>query len=403
MPETADSGLPRFPIRRTCPFLPPAEYARLRAESPVTKVLLPNGSTAWVISSYELTREFIAHPDTTIDRSHPSYPAVLPVQPVPKEQAKGWLNWMDPPEHTIHRRMVLSEFTVKRVAGMAPHIQQITDECVEAMLAGPRPVDLVEALALAVPTRATCELLGVPYADRTLFAKRTTVILNHHTPPAQRLSAWQELRSYLAELVTAKDISPGEDLLSRVVRKYRNAGSYDHDLLTGLAMILLIAGHETTANVIALGAVFLMDNPGHLADFRAHPDRASRTVDEMLRYFSIADFSVSRVTTADIEIGGVVIPAGEGVITLQSAANHDDTVFEHPEEFNPLRESLRHVAFGYGPHQCPGASMARLELEIVFTTLFSRIPDIRLAAPLDELPFKNDSTFYGFYEVPVTW
>ena len=403
MTETTDPPFPGFPMPRECPFRPPAQYAELRAESPVSQVTLPSGNRAWVITSYELVREFLADPRTSADRAHPSYPSVLPRQPVSSRQAKGLLTWMDPPEHTAHRRMVVNEFTAKRVAAMGPRIRSITEDCVDQMLRGGRPVDLVQSLSLAVPSRVICELLGVPYADQELFDKRTVVILNHQSSVEDRMAAWHELRTYLSDLVSAKTRAPEDDLLSRLVKKYQDAGTFDHELLTGLAVALLVAGHETTANMISLGTVFLLRNPDQLAEFRAHPETAGQVVEELLRYFSIADYSTSRVTTADIEIGGVVIPEGSGVIALNSAADNDETVFTAPEQFDAHRDARRHMAFGYGIHQCLGQSLARLELEIVFTTLFQRIPDLRLAVPAEQLSYKHNAAFYGIYEVPVTW
>ncbi|MTD58854.1 cytochrome P450 [Amycolatopsis sp. RM579] len=388
---------------RGCPFLPPGDYAGLRADSPVTRVVLPSGDTAWVISSYPLVRAFLADPRTTADRSHPAYPSILPKQPVSKAAAAGLLTWMDPPEHTVHRRMVVNEFTTKRVQAMAPRIKEITDECIDAILAATGEADLVQLLSLAVPSRVICELLGVPYADRALFDGLTIVILNHTSPAEDRMSAWRQLREYLSGLVTRKQHEPGEDLLSRLVKKYEDAGIFDLELLTGVANALLVAGHETTANMISLGTVFFLRNPDHLARFLADEDSRPQAVDELLRFFSIAEYSTSRVTTADIEIGGVVIPADSGVIALNSAANHDGSEFADAEKFDPHRDARRHMAFGYGIHQCLGQSLARLELQIVLATLFERIPSLTLAKPAEELPYKHNAAFYGIYEVPVTW
>ncbi|MFF9587557.1 cytochrome P450 [Streptomyces achromogenes] len=388
---------------RECPFRPPSRYAELRADRPVSQVALPDGRVAWVISRYDLVREFLSDPRASANRAHPSYPSVLPRQPVSSELAKGLLTWMDPPEHTIHRRMLVNEFTTKRIASMAPRIQEITDDCLDQMLAQGGPVDLVRSLALAVPTLVICELLGVPYEDRGLFERRSNLILNHQTPTEQRMTAWRELRAYLGALVTDKVRSPGDDLLSRLVKKYQDAGTFDHGMVTGITHALLIAGHETTGNMISLGTVFLLENPEVLADFTAHPETAPQVVEELLRYFSIAEYSTSRVTTADMEIGGVFIPEGSGVIALNSAANHDDLEFRGPERFDVHRDARRQIAFGFGIHQCLGQSLARLELEIVFTTLFRRVPGLRLAVPADQLSYKHNAAFYGIYEVPVTW
>jgi cytochrome P450 len=401
--ETTGCPFPSFPMPREDPCRPPAQYAELRAERPVSRVTLPSGDSAWVIADYDLVREFLADPRSSANRAHPNYPSVLPRQPVSSQQAKGLLTWMDPPEHTAHRRMVVNEFTAKRVAAMAPRIRAVAEDCVDQMLVGTKPVDLVQALSLAVPSRVICELLGVPYSDRELFDKRTVVILSHQSSVEDRMSAWQELRTYLSDLVAAKEHAPADDLLSRLVKKYKDAGTFDHELLTGLAIALLVAGHETTANMISLGTVFLLRNPDRLAEFREHPETAPAVVEELLRYFSIADYSTSRVVTADIEIGGVVIPEGSGVIALNSAANNDEKVFTDPGRFDPQRDARRHMAFGYGIHQCLGQSLARLELEIVFSVLFQRVPDLRLAVPAEELAYKHNAAFYGIYEVPVAW
>jgi len=391
-----------FPMQRSCPFHPPADYTRLAAEEPVTQVSLPNGKTAWLITGHELGRKFLTDQRTTADRAHPNFPAMRQAS-LSKQQAVGLLTWMDPPEHTVHRRMVVNEFTLRRVQAMRPRLQEITDACVDAMLASERPVDLVQALSLPVPTQAICELLGVPYEDRSLFDTCTATMVNRASTVEEKVGAVRQLRGYLGDLVTRMDSDPGDDLLSRLVVKYREAGIFDHDLLSGMAMFLLIAGHETTANMITLGIAGLLENPDQLAALRADDGLIPKAVDELLRYFSVADVSTSRVTTADIELGDVVIPAGEGVIVANSAASWDERVFENPETLDINREARRHMAFGHGIHQCLGQNLARTELEIVYRTLFSRIPDLRLAVPVSELSFKADASIYGIYQLPVTW
>ncbi|WP_410667954.1 cytochrome P450 [Amycolatopsis sp. cmx-4-68] len=403
MTQNSPEELPRFPQPRSCPFDPPPAYAELRERAPIARVTLPSGNTAWLITGYEHARQFLADARTTADRSLPAYPAVLPRQPVTKAQAKGLLTWMDPPEHTEHRRMVVNEFTTRRLQALQPRIQEIIDGCVDRLLAGDRPVDLVEAFALPVPSLVICELLGVRYDDRDVFGKYTIAILNRDTSAEDRVAAWRQLRVYLSDLVTDKVRHPGDDLLSRLVGKYQEAGTFDHELMIGLSMALLVAGHETTANMIALGAIALLDNPEQREQLLADPARAPQVVEELLRFFSIADTSTSRVTTEDIAIGDVVIPAGEGVIVLNSLANRDENAFPKPQELDFGREDRHHIAFGYGIHQCLGQNLARLELQLVFTTLFSRIPDLRLTVPSAELSYKEDATFYGVYEVPVTW
>jgi cytochrome P450 len=395
--------LPTFPVRRTCPFEPPAEYAELREAQPVSRVTLTTGNTAWVIANHELVRQILADPRVSSDRTLPGCPRLVQVPPQALKPSARPIIALDPPEHTTHRRMVINEFTVKRIQGMRPRIQEIVDGCVEWMLTGERPVDLVSALAVPVPSLVICELLGVPYQERDTFHRISTVVVSGNSTPPQIGAAIGELRLFLGELVTAKEKDPGEDLLSRLVVKYREAGDYDPERVISTAQILLNAGHETTTNMIALGALALMTHPDQLAAMTADPGLVPQAVEELLRFFSIADLATFRTATADIEIGGVVIREGEGLIALGAAANHDPAVFEEPGELDIRRNVRQHVAFGYGIHQCLGQNLARLELEIVFRTLFDRIPGLRPAVPVDRLPYKNDGLLYGVYELPVTW
>jgi cytochrome P450 len=410
--KTSDE-LPHFSPTRTCPFHP-SQYAELRSERPVSQVTLRNGNPAWLIANYEYARQFLADPRLTANRAHPSYPDTharppAPDQqakvrpPVTSQQAKGLLTWMDPPEHTSHRRRLVNEFSARRVQRLRPRIQEIVDACIDRMLAGDRPVDLVQALSLPVPSQVICELLGVPPGDRDLFDHHTSVLINRNSTPEQRFSALNGLRGYLGDLIEEKTRTPQDDLLSRLVRKYEDAGDLDHELLIGLAMVMRTAGHESTANMISLGAVTLMENPDQLAELQADPALIPSAVEELLRYLSIGDVVTSRVATADIEIGGVVIRKDEGVIALSAAANHDDQAFDEPSVFDIHRDARRHVAFGYGIHQCLGQNLARLELEVVFASLFTRIPDLRLAVPAGELSSSEDGAFHGVDEVPVTW
>jgi cytochrome P450 len=310
---------------------------------------------------------------------------------------------MDAPEHGPARRAVVGEFTVKRIQAMQPRIQQIVDGCIDALLATPRPADLVEALSLPVPSLVICELLGVPYRDHAFFQSRTGRFIRRTTSQEERTAAVDELRSYLDELVTEKEQEPGDDLLGRQIRKQREKGAIDHEALVSLAFLLLVAGHETTANMISLGTLALLENPRSLAAIRQDPGRTPGAVEELLRYFTIVEFATSRVAVEDVELGGVLIRAGEGVVGLGNAANHDPAVFEHPDELDVERGARHHVAFGYGPHQCLGQNLARAELQIVFDTLLRRIPSLALAVPVDELPFKDDANIHGLYQLPVTW
>ncbi|MFD7924281.1 cytochrome P450 [Streptomyces sp. NPDC059740] len=401
---TTPAELQAFPMPRKCPFHPSEQYARLREEEPVSRVLLPTGRTAWLVTRHDLARQLLADPRVSVDRGHPGYPALVAGLKGVSTQVKGFLTWMDPPEHTEHRRMLVNEFTANRLQALRPKVQEIVDGCVDAMIATGPGADLVPELALAVPSLVICELLGVPYADRDLFQRRSSVLDSRSSTPEEKMTAFRDLRVFIGELVAKKAVEPGEDLLSRLIGKYREAGTYDHELVSGLATLLLTSGFETTANMISLGVLALLEYPEERARLVADPSIASRAVDELLRFFSIAEVSTSRVAAADIELGGVLIKAGEGVIVANGAANRDAAVFPDPDRLDLGREEARHhAAFGYGIHQCLGQNLARLELQVVYTTLFTRLPSLKLAAPFEELRFKNDTNFYGVHEVPVTW
>ncbi|GAA4950939.1 cytochrome P450 [Nonomuraea thailandensis] len=389
---------------RGCPFAPPDQHLRFLREQPVAKVALATGREAWVATRYEDIRKILSDPRFSADRRHPNAPRLssadgqMADSPLPK-----MLLEMDPPEHTQARRMVIGEFTVRRMAALRPRIQQIVDEHLDAMLDGPRPADLVTALALPVPSLVICELLGVPYSDHDFFQVHSAQLLNRAATEQERQHAVMELVVYLDKLITAKEQEPTDDLLGRQIVKQRENGEADHLALLSLAFLLLIAGHETTANMISLGTYMLLRHPESLDALRADPDKVGNAVEELLRYFTIAELAMARVALEDVELSGTVIPAGSGVLMLANAGDRDPEAFEDPERFDIDRDARSHLAFGFGPHQCLGQSLARVELEIVFTTLFRRVPGLRLAVPAEELSFKDDSTVYGMNELPVTW
>jgi cytochrome P450 len=388
-------------MTRKCPFGPPSDYAAIRAEHPVSQVTLQDGSTAWMVTKHDLAREVLASPKVSSNRAAPGFPALFPN--IHLLSRPGQFISADDPEHSRHRRKVTSTFTVKHVKTMQPAIQAITDAAIDAMLDGPTPVDLVQALSLPVPSLVICELLGVPYADRDFFQSRSSLLLNRNTTVEQRMVATDELRGYLGELIAVKETDPADDLLSRLIDTYRGEGEYDRDTLIGVANLLLVAGHETTANMISLSTASIVSD----ADLRRrvidHPEATPELVEELLRYHSIVEAATSRAVVDDLTVGDTVIPAGHGVINAVGAANHDPDAFERPDVVDPDRGARHHLAFGFGVHQCLGQNLARAELEIAINTLFARVPDLELAVPLEDLPFKYDAGIYGIYRMPVRW
>ena len=414
-----------LPLARSCPFAPPDGYDRVRETPGLATAGLPGGALTWLVTRLEEARAALAAPEFSTDRSDPAFPLPQqrprPADPRPRPpltpeerraRSRGAsLIGMDPPDHTAARRAVVGEFTARRVQGLRPRIQQIVDERIDALRAAGPPADLVALLSLPVPSQVICELLGVPYERHEFFQSRSTALLTHGVPAEQRFEALGDLFRFLDELVCAQEEGPGDNLLGRQVVTRRAAGDYDHRDLVSLAFLLLVAGHETTASMISLGALAVMAYEDDGAGLRAavtDPDRGPQAVEELLRYFSIADIGTGRFALSDASIGGTTVRPDEGVIVSLLAANHDPAQFPDPDRLDPARPDQgrgvrRHVAFGYGPHQCLGQSLARAELDIVYRTLFTQLPGLRLAVPLDKLPVKDDGFVYGLYELPVTW
>lgn len=391
------------PAVRTCPNAPAPAYQKLLQEGPVTRVTMAGGGQAWALTRHADIRQMLIDPNLSADRWHPGFPTVARGF---RDMPRGSLSMiaMDPPEHGEARRAVLGEFTVRRIQAMAPRIQEITDQQVDALLAAPRPADFVQLVALPVPSLVICELLGVPYSDHEFFQDRSARLLSVRRTDDERAQARDELRGYVRELVMRKSADPGEDLLGRQVsRQLDSTGTVDVQDLTGLALLLLVAGHETTTNMIALGTYTFLENPAMCEALAADPAKIPDAVEELLRWFSIVDSGPTRVAIADTEIGGVQIRAGEGVVALTGTANRDPGVFDEPDTLDVERGARHHLAFGFGAHQCLGQNLARMELQLVFDTLLRRAPGLRLATDPSEIVFKDDALIYGIRELQVTW
>ena len=270
------------------------------------------------------------------------------------------------------------------------------------MLAAGPPADLVADLATQVPSRMICELLGVPQDTREFFQDRTLTLQLPSSTPEQRFEAADDLGKFLDELVTEKEREPTDDVLGRLIVRNRGTGVYTHELLVGMAQNLLIGGHETTINAIALGTIGLLQRPEVIAELRADPDLIVSTVEEILRYYPIFDVMV-RVAKEDVEIGGVTIKAGDGVVLALGSSNRDEAHFADADTFDAHRGDRQHITFGHGIHQCLGQNLARVELEIVFGTLIRRMPTLALAVDADKVPFKVTPTITGVFSLPVTW
>jgi cytochrome P450 len=398
MTANTEPVLQVFPLPRHCPYEPPEQYAEFRAEKPATKVCLANGKVVWLVTSHELFRKLAIDPRISSNPDSPGYPILVDG----KFDRRGALNWFDPPEHTLYRRLVANEFTPRRIRSIRPAVERVVDEHLSQMLSAPRPVDLVQALAKPVSVQTICDLLGVPFEDHAMFEERAGVIVDRTSSAADWERALLDLREYFARLIASASLGDGDGILSRLVVKFKEA-DLDMEHLIGMAHTLLVAGFETTANQIGLSVVILLENPERLAELQEFPDRVPSAVGELLRYASPADHVAQRVAIDDIEIDGVRIEKGSGVILSGGAANRDGEIYADPDTLDFGRDAPGHVAFGHGAHLCLGRYVAELELDVVLRALLARVPGLRLAVPLSELPFATQTLLYGFSSVPVTW
>ncbi|MFE9843934.1 MULTISPECIES: cytochrome P450 [Streptomyces] len=389
-----------FPQDRTCPYHPPAAYEPLREGRPLSRVTLFDGRSVWVVTGHPEARSLLSDGRLSADRQNASFPT-------PSRRFQGLqdrrtaLLGVDDPQHNTQRRMLIPSFTLKRTAALRPRIQETVDRLIDAMVArGPR-AELVSSFALPVPSMVICALLGVPYEDHEFFEAQSRRLLRG-PEAADTRDARDQINGYLAGLIERKRTDPGDGLLDELIATRLETGETDIEELVSLAAILLIAGHETTANMISLGTFTLLRHPEQLAELRAEPSLMSEAVEELMRFLSIAD-GMLRVATEDIEIGGVTIRPDDGVVFSTSVINRDDAVFENPDALDWHRPARHHLAFGFGIHQCLGQNLARAEMEIALGTLFDRLPGLRLAAEPDLIPFKPGDTIQGMVELPVAW
>jgi cytochrome P450 len=399
---------PEFPAPRSaeCPFAPPPGLLELQqTDKPVLRVRAWDGTTPWLVTTHEAQRQVLTDPRLSANIWREGYPHTTEAMKAHASEMKPSINNTDGEEHARWRRMLTSSFTRHRMQKLRPAIQRITDDLIDGMLAGPNPAELNEALSLPLPSLMICELLGVPYEDHDFFQEHAGVTNAVYKTPEESARTAATLRRYISQLIEKKIEEPAEDVLSDLGARVRE-GVLSLEEAAPLGHILLVAGHDTSANMITLGTALLLENPRRLEELRARSNDekyVANAVEELLRYLTLPHLLARRAVVEDLEIGGVTIRAGEGVIASLPAANWDPAAFPEPDKLDLERKASHHLAFGWGPHQCVGQQLARIELQVVFGTLFRRIPTLRLAAPLEELKFKEDSQAYGIYELPVTW
>ncbi|MFC5744329.1 cytochrome P450 [Actinomadura rugatobispora] len=379
------------------------EYGHLRADEPVSRVQLPFGGPAWLVTRHADVRKVLTDPrfSSRATTANPDGPRFTPQPLFPA----GVMS-MDPPEHTRIRSLVSKAFTGNRVEALRPRIAEIAGGLADAMLEHGPPADLVSMFALPLPVTVICELLGVPYADRDRFRELSDALLSTTAlPPEEIFAAVMALNEYLAGLIEERRAGPRDDMLSDLVRARDEDDRLSEQELVEFGVGLLVTGHETAATQIGNFVYMLARNPGQLAALRADPALVPRAVEELLRHTPLGAVSgIPRVAVEDVELSGVTIRAGDSVIPSINSANHDESVFEDAHRLDVHRPSNPHIAFGHGVHFCLGAQLARAELRTALETLLVRFPGLELVAGDDAgLAWKKGLLIRGFSELPVTW
>ncbi|HWM58247.1 MAG TPA: cytochrome P450 [Pseudonocardia sp.] len=382
-------------------FDPVEELTRIRQDEGVRELETAFGARAYLVTRHSDVREVLA--DAT---RFSNAGAFQPPEDERSEQQRerdraGMMLAFDPPEHTRLRRMLTPEFTVRRMRRLEPRIVEIVDEHLDAMERAGRPADLVASFALPIPSLVICELLGVPYADRTEFQARTGRLLDLSITMDERRELGRANQAYMDELVARARSAPGEDMLGMLVREHGDDLSSAE--LSGIGSLLLIAGHETTSNMLGLGTLALLRHPDQLALVRDDPAAAVPAVEELLRWLSIVHTGVLRTTTTEVEIAGHRIGAGELVLCALPTANRDPEVLADPQRLDVRRGAPGHLAFGHGVHHCLGAPLARMEMRIAFPALLRRFPNLAPAVPYEDIGFRAYHFVYGLHALPVTW
>jgi len=397
-----NDALPIYPPPRESGLHPSEDLISIQADSPIRRVRIWSGQEAWLFTRHADVREILSDPHVSADSSRDGYPSTSLAVAQTREEFPTFLQ-MDAPDHPFLRRMVTSDFSVKASELRREEAAQIVAEAIESLLKLSPPVDFIERFALVVPSTVISKILGVPYDDHDFFQTRSQTLISGHSTPEEIAVATGEMRDYLSDLVDSKDREPGDDLLSRLVVNHMRTGELTHDQLVAHARLLLTGGHDTTASMIGLGTLALLLNPEARDQLAGDPSLMRNAIEEMLRYFTITHIGRRRVATSDIAIGEVTIKPGEGIIADHFLGNRDPLVFPNPHDFDVHRDTRAHMAFGYGPHQCLGQHLARVELQVVFQQLLEKVPTLRLAVPLGELSFKEEAIVYGLRELPVEW
>ncbi len=384
-----------------CPLDLPPQLREIARDRPVSRVRIWDGSQAWLITGYDEARELLTDPRVSSDQSRPGYTFAAPQAKVFHNRNRS-MPTMDDPEHAVLRRMVAGDFTNKKMEALRPKFQEQVDELIDEMLASGNRADLFSQLAVPMSSKAICAILGVHNEEGVRFAALGKTMASPASTNEDHVKAVEGMRALLRSLVVQSKTEPGDGVIGHLV----GAGELPDDEIVATALLLMAAGHGATAHMTTLGTMALLANPDQLALIRDSRDPAfiANAVEELLRYLSVAHLGRRRVAIEDIDVGGVLIRAGEGIIVATDTANHDPHAFEgDPDELDLRRNACHHFAFGFGVHQCLGQQLSRVLLQVVYGTLYRRIPTLALAVAVEQLSYKLGLAIYGVNELPVTW
>jgi cytochrome P450 len=396
-----------LPYRRdpVCPFDPDREFTRLRAQAPVAKIPLNAGDKVWMVSGFAEARQALS--DDRFSSELTPMGVVLPpaenrtlAEELKSRQPGAFIEY-DPPEHTRLRQLVAGEFSAARMAALRPRVERIVDEHLDAMAAAGPPTDLVSAFALPVPTRIIGELLGLTPDESFDFPGLTQIMTDVMAPIETLIPARDRMRAEMKALVRRQRREPGDNMLGRIIDAHGT--SVDDDELAGIALLFLIAGHETTANMLGIGTAALLRFPDQLALLRDDDAIVENAVDELVRYVSIPNHGEVRTATDDVWLGDTLIAKGEQLLVALPSVNRDENRFPDPDTLDFTRTPKTHLAYGHGIHYCVGRPLAKLEMHVAYPALLRRFPNLRLAVPFEDVPFRVSNVTYGVFALPVTW
>jgi cytochrome P450 len=403
-------------------------YAAMREQGPVASVALPTGESIWFVIRYaevvamlKDNERFANDPSNTLTEEEYAQLFQQATEHLTDEQQqmaaqtdeilRRNLLAVDPPDHSRLRRLVAIPFTPKYIEGLRLRVQAIADTLLDTVQArtdetGRREMELIGDFAYPLPLTVISEMLGIPLADRDKFREWSQAAVSF--TPADRANPAVtakliEFIAYLRRLVAEKRSNPGDDLLSGLVLAEAEGDKLSENELLSMIFVLIVAGHETTVNLIGNGTLALFEHPEQRARLQENPSLLKPAIEEMLRYYGPVEMSLTRWVRQDTEFGGRNMRRGEQIMAVLASANHDGEQFPDPDEFDISREPNRHIAFGTGIHACLGATLARLEGQVAFATLLSRLPDLALAVPRGEVHWRDATFLRGLMQLPVTF